>query len=405
MSVSSGGGTSYNHVLRIESSEAPASSRHKRSYGGVLEAESSDASAQDFHSIKCRKVGSMSHRTPPDSRLDDQQFINHLMNNAAFADSTGRYTDAVAIYLQLLDLYTANMLKCERKNGVTNRGPHSGWILSCFNLTRCYLKLNHPQAASDILQQAWNPDSSLAIPATHPKYLELSHLYFEIEDRLQNSSNTKKYMTEKNNALHLHQEFTPESCQDEFTINDILDLVYMYGQDFLSREQSQDAILLLEGEISRITAENKLYESKLKERIVKIHLLLAEVYLHVGQPLQGEEILKRVWDAESRFYINHLDKNYLWMAQLYRQTSNKEQCDTTSCRHRAQKGREPTLYKRLALTPMAIPAKIKSHWKSCMLYFHPDKGGHTGVAQQITAAATVLLDPESRRRYDLKINA
>ncbi|EGF96904.1 uncharacterized protein MELLADRAFT_91987 [Melampsora larici-populina 98AG31] len=93
------------------------------------------------------------------------------------------------------------------------------------------------------------------------------------------------------------------------------------------------------------------------------------------------------------------------MAQLYRQTSNKEQCDTTSCRHRAQKGREPTLYKRLALTPMAIPAKIKSHWKSCMLYFHPDKGGHTGVAQQITAAATVLLDPESRRQYDLKINA
>ena len=151
-------------------------------------------------------------------------------------------------------------------------------------------------------------------------------------------------MAEKNNAFHFHQEFTPESCQDEFTINDILDLVYMYAQDFLSREQSQDAILLLEGEISRITKENKLYDSKLKERIVKIHLLLAEVYLHVGQLLQGEEILKRIWDAESRFYINHLDQNYLWMAQLYRQTSNKEKCDTTFCRHRAQKRREPTLY-------------------------------------------------------------
>ncbi|EGG05686.1 uncharacterized protein MELLADRAFT_107435 [Melampsora larici-populina 98AG31] len=194
-----------------------------------------------------------SHRAPPDPTLQHQQRVDQLMDQAEFANLKGSYTDSAKIYLQLLDFYSTKMARCESQNGTIGRGPHTGWILSCFNLTRCYLRLQQPQAAFDTLQQAWNPDSSLIIPATHPKYLELSHLYFEVEASLNDGTEDRKY--------------------------------------------------------------------------------------------------------------------------------------------------------RLALAPTANPAQIKSRWRSCMLYFHPDKGGHTGVAQQIAAAAEVLLDPESRRQYDAKVHA
>ncbi|EGG00738.1 uncharacterized protein MELLADRAFT_93072 [Melampsora larici-populina 98AG31] len=363
--------TSAEQILPIESSNVSSSSRPKRAYKCLPETKSSEATTQVYCSIKCRKEGRMSHRTPPDPSLQDQHRISQLMDAAEYADSKGMYTHLVQKYLQLLQLYSEEISRCESKNGATNRGPHTGWILSCFNLTRCYLKLERPQAASDILQQAWRPDSSLAIPATHPKYLELSQLYFEVEDHLESSSNLEAC------------ESKPDTPDNEVTTtNDILELVYMWAQDFLCREESQDAISLLEGGCKRIAEERKVIVKNLKEQIVRIHLLLVEAYLHIGHLDEGEGVLDQLWTPESQFYIDTLDKNFLWMSQLYRRVSNKQKCDPTSCSHQAQKQRQRTLYEQLALTPMANSAQIKSRWKSCMLYFHPDKGGHTGVAQQ-----------------------
>ncbi|KAH9807483.1 hypothetical protein DFH28DRAFT_884046 [Melampsora americana] len=386
-------------TLHVESSDASTSLRPKRSYNGILEAETSDTPTEVNESIKSRKVGFMSHRAPPDPTLHDQKRMDQLMDQAEVANLKGRYADSVKIYLQLLDFYSAEMARCESKNGTTSRGPHTGWILSCFNLTRCYLSLKQPQAASDILQQAWNPDSSLVIPPTHPKYLELSHLYFEVEE------SCKTYPKDIDDAVLFQFQQASDIPQDVFTIKDVLDLMYMYAQDFMSQDQSQDAILILKGGISRAKEAYKTYDKNLKGSIVKIHLFLAEVYLHVGQLKAGQEVLKQIWNSESQFHINSLDDNYLWLSQLYRRATYKEKCDTTSCRHQVQKRREPTHYERLAVAPTAIPAQIKSHWRTCMLYFHPDKGGHTGVAQEMTAAAKVLLDPESRRQYDAKIHA
>ncbi|EGG10474.1 uncharacterized protein MELLADRAFT_60200 [Melampsora larici-populina 98AG31] len=171
--------TSHERLLQIEASEAPSSSRPKRSYQCLPDTESSKATTQVYRPIKCSKAGRM-----------DQDHINQLMDAAEFADSKGMYADSVQTYQQLLNLYADEMSRCESKHGATNRGPHTGWILSCFNLTRCYLKLKRPQAAFETLQQAWRPDSSLAIPSTHTNYLELSHLYFEVEDRLQSISHS-----------------------------------------------------------------------------------------------------------------------------------------------------------------------------------------------------------------------
>ncbi|KAH9811085.1 hypothetical protein DFH28DRAFT_1131455 [Melampsora americana] len=386
--------TSSEQISPIELSNASSSSCAKRAYNCLPETESSEVTTQVYRSIKCRKEGRMTHRTPPDPSLQDQHRIDQLMDAAECADSKGMYRDSVRTYLQLLQLYSDEISRCESEHGATNRGPHTGWILSCFNLTRCYLKLKRPQAAFDTLQQAWHPDSSLAIPATHPKYLELSQLYFEVEDRLQSGSNSEKC------------ESKPDTPNNEVTTtNDILDLMCMWAHDLLSGDQSQDAISLLEGGRKRIAGEWNVIDEKSKEQVVRIHLLLVEAYLHIGNLEKGSGILDLVWTPESQFYIDTLDKNFLWMSQLYRRVSNKQQCDPTSCSHQAPKQRQMTLYEQLALTPTANSTQIKSRWKSCMLYFHPDKGGHTGVAQQMSAAAKVLLDPESRRVYDSKMTA
>ncbi|EGG02036.1 uncharacterized protein MELLADRAFT_66548 [Melampsora larici-populina 98AG31] len=305
--------------------------------------ESSEATTQVYRPIKCSKAGRM-----------DQDHINQLMDAAEFADSKGMYADSVQTYQQLLNLYADEMSRCESKHGATNRGPHTGWILSCFNLTRCYLKLKRPQAAFETLQQAWRPDSSLAIPSTHPNYLELSHLYFEVEDRLQSISHS-----------HANYESESDVRKDEFTTNELLNLICVYAEDFLSQEKSHDAISLLEGGRKRIAEEQKVIDKKMKEQIIRIHLLLVEAYLHIGQLKEGEEILNQVWNPESRFYIDTLDKNYLWMSQLYRRAINKQQCDPTSCSHQAQEQRQRTLYEKLALTRTADAAVIKSRWKLC----------------------------------------
>ena len=129
----------------------------------------------------------------------------------------------------------------------------------------------------------------------------------------------------------------------------------MYAEDFLSQEKSHDAISLLEGGRKQIAEEQKVIDKKMKEQIIRIHLLLVEAYLHIGQLKEGEDILNQVWNPESRFYIDTLDKNYLWMSQLYRRAINKQQCDPTSCSHQAQEQRQRTLYEVSAYR-LDIPA-------------------------------------------------
>ena len=54
-----------------------------------------------------------------------------------------------------------------------------------------------------------------------------------------------------------HFQKASDISQDVFTIKEILDLMYMYAQDFLSQDQSQDAIFVLQGGISRAKEEKR----------------------------------------------------------------------------------------------------------------------------------------------------
>jgi hypothetical protein len=132
----------------------------------------------------------------------------------------------------------------------------------------------------------------------------------------------------------------------------------MWAHDLLSGDQSQDAISLLEGGRKRIAGEWNVIDEKSKEQVVRIHLLLVEAYLHIGNLEKGSGILDLVWTPESQFYIDTLDKNFLWMSQLYRRVSNKQQCDPTSCSHQAPKQRQMTLYE-VSASFIDIPAPQK----------------------------------------------
>merc|ERR1711966_130426 len=58
------------------------------------------------------------------------------------------------------------------------------------------------------------------------------------------------------------------------------------------------------------------------------------------------------------------------------------------------------LYKILGVDKDASDSEIKKAYRKLAMKHHPDKGGDPDKFKEMTAAHTVLSDPEKRRNYD-----
>ncbi len=57
-------------------------------------------------------------------------------------------------------------------------------------------------------------------------------------------------------------------------------------------------------------------------------------------------------------------------------------------------------YETLGVPPSATPSNIKKAYRQLAMKYHPDKGGDSEKFKQISAAYSVLADPEKKERYD-----
>lgn len=120
--------------------------------------------------------------------------------------------------------------------------------------------------------------------------------------------------------LSMQQNWQAADAEQELQLVSDLQLFYQYGKQYLSQGISEKAAALLGQGLLRVDPDRSTFGIRLKEVVVRLHLLLAEAFLSMSQIENAEQILTKVWNPASPVSIDRHHEDFLWLSRLHAYT-------------------------------------------------------------------------------------
>ncbi|EGG11040.1 uncharacterized protein MELLADRAFT_92480 [Melampsora larici-populina 98AG31] len=313
------------------------------------------------------------------SRIRDMQsgsnFRSAQCEEASEAFERGDYAAAARIYQELLN-------SCELESSAKNGFQNNATVQMCLQLTECYLQLQCLHEAEMILGHLWRPNGKFTIGATHPLFFQTSLLYARLQAQFEGCSGAKD--KETNNRGEQHPA-------------EALELFYMYGYEYVKKGLSEQAAGVFRQGLKYLDQFTMLPEERTKEVAVRIHLALSETCIAMDRIEEASKLLEEVWLPGKPLSIEQHHKNFLWLAKLHAQVRSPGVYHPNIA--------EPlnsrlSFYQRLGVTHTATKQEIRKGYLEWSRWFHPDRGGDTGVMQQLLEAYQTLAHEGKRSKYN-----
>lgn len=175
----------------------------------------------------------------------------------------------------------------------------------------------------------------------------------------------------------------------------------MYGYQFFEKGFPEKAGMVYRHGLQYFETSKPVIGKTSKEVIVRMMLALSETCIAIKQLEEAAKLLEEVWIPGNPLSIDRHHQHFLWLSRLYAHLkSSHPYCSdvpkpSTTCAtfYQVRSLSASTLYKnsklnrlciqRLGIHHTASKPDIRKAYLKWSRVFHPDRGGDTGIMQQV----------------------